>query len=84
MFQGPEGNIEPVLHYYCQYEESPDQKDNKESNQNNKNSRDKQNKKAIRWIKNIIKDNRVHKIINAEVEIDCMESENYNQILDAR
>ena len=72
--QGPEGNIEPVLYYYGQSQIKYDPQ--------TKNLKLK-TRKASEWIRGIIKDNKVYKMNDVE-DAEVTESENYEQVLDAR
>lgn len=80
--QGPEGNIEPVLHYY-----NPDHDPDLELNNAELHSQDKikhQTKKAKKWIQQKLKENNVQKLCE-DSESHCVtESEAYEQVLDAR
>ena len=77
--QGPEGNIEPVLHYYNPNTdmELPDELQSQEMIKH-------QTKKAKKWIRQKMKDNKVHKLCEDEESHCVTESETYEQILDAR
>ena len=76
--QGPEGNIEPVLHYY-----NPDVINQDFSEVQNKNMIF-QTTKARKWIRSKIKDNKVHKMSERGDNSYYTESGNPEQILDAK
>ena len=78
--QGPEGNIEPVLHYY-----NPDP--DPELDNNDLQSQEmikQQTKKAKKWIQQKIKENKVQKLCEDAESQFVTESEAYEQVLDAR
>ena len=80
--QGPEGNIEPVLHYYNNLD--PDLELNNNAELQSQDKIKQQTKKAKKWIQQKMKENKVQKLCE-DSESQCVtESEAYEQVLDAR
>ena len=79
--QGPEGNIEPVLHYY---NPNTDLEFNNKDLQSQEEKIKQQTKKAKKWIQQKIKENTVQNLCEDAESQGVTESEAYEQVLDAR